>query len=143
MKKLMVVLSLFAVMLLAMPGLSNAAVEVEDGAIATGIEDRAPVGVGESFLHTTDKLYCYTKITGGADGDYVEHRWYFKDTLMATVPLTLGGPSWRTHSSKRIIRIWEGKWRVDVVSGGEVIKSLPFTINAPVEPYNTETSGEE
>ena len=143
MKKLMVVLSLLVVMMIILPGISSAEVAVEAAAIATGVEDHAPVGVGDAFDYTTEKLYCYSKITGGEAGDYVEHRWYFKDTLMATVSLTLGGPNWRTHSSKRIIRIWEGEWRVDIVHAGEVLKSLAFTITAPVEPYNTETSGEE
>jgi hypothetical protein len=143
MKKIMMVLSIVAVMMIAMPAVSNAAISVEVAAIATGVEDHAPVGVAESFPYNIEKVYCYTKIIGGEAGDYVEHRWYFKDTLMATVPLTLGGPNWRTHSSKRIIRIWEGDWRVEIVHAGEAIKTLNFTITPPVEPYSTEGSSEE
>lgn len=144
MKKLAVLCSLIAVVLLALPGLSRAEIAVEAAAIATGIEDHAPVGVGESFPYDTEVLYCYSKITGGAEGDHVEHRWYFKDTLMATVPLNVNGPSWRTHSSKRIIRIWEGEWRVDIINAGEVLKSLKFTITGPEpEAKYSEEAGDE
>jgi hypothetical protein len=142
MKRVMAVSIIFLSLMLAAPGFSKAGVVVEVAAIATEIVERAPIGVGENFPYTTEKLYCYSKITGGEAGDYVEHRWYHGDTLMATVPLTLGGPVWRTHSSKRIIRIWEGGWRVDIVHAGEVIKSLSFTITAPEEPYSDDAGDE-
>ena len=145
MKKIMVVLSIFAVMAVVMtlPARASAAVSVEVAAIATGLEDYAPVGVGESFPYDTEKLYCYSKIIGGVSGDYVEHRWYYGDKLMATVPLTLGGPRWRTFSSKRIIRTWEGEWRVEIVHAGEAIKTLKFTITPPEEPYSEAPAKEE
>ncbi len=142
MKRLMAVSIIFLSLMAAVPGISRAGVAVEAAAIATEIVERAPIDVGESFPYTTEKLYCYSKITGGEAGDYVEHRWYHGDTLMATVPLTIGGSSWRTHSSKRIIRIWQGAWRVDIVHGGEVLKSLSFTITAPEEPYSDDAGDE-
>lgn len=135
MKKLIMVLSVFAVMVFAFPAFSNAALSVEAAAIATGVEDHAPVGVSDSFPYTIEKLYCYSKIVGAEADDYVEHRWYYGDTLMATVPLKLGGSNWRTYSSKRIIRTWQGEWRVEIVHAGEAIKTLKFTITGPDEPY--------
>ncbi len=146
MKKLTVVLSflaVMAVMIAALPAVSNAALSVEAAAIATGVEDHVPVGVGDTFPYTIEKLYCYSKILGAEADDYVEHRWYYGDKLMATVPLRLGGSNWRTYSSKRIIRVWEGEWRVEIVHAGEAIKTLKFTITGPEEPYSTEESGTE
>ncbi len=135
MKRLVVVLSFFAVMMIALPAVSSAAITVEAAAIATGVVDHAPTGVGESFPNTTEKLYCYMKVVGGKVDDYMEHRWYFGDTLMATVQLSVGGPSWRTYSSKRIIRTWKGAWRVEIVYAGEALKTLNFTGAEPEKPY--------
>ncbi len=112
---------------------------VKSSAIALDIVDHEPVNIGNSFDIYTEKLYCFTKITGGEPGDYVEHVWRWGDKVMARVPLKLGGPAYRTHSSKRIIRVWTGDWTVDVVGpGGEVLDTLNFTILEPENKYSAE-----
>ncbi len=111
---------------------------VERSAIALDIVDHEPVNVGEKFDIYAEKLYCFTKITGGEPGDYVEHVWRWGDKVMARVPLQVGSPAYRTHSSKRIIRVWTGDWTVDVVGpGAEVLDTLKFTILEPENKYST------
>ena len=138
MKRFLTVAMLLVSMAIAVPAFAASHLNVEVAAIATAIEDRTPVGVGESFPFHTERLYCYTKITGGKTGDYVEHVWRWGDKEMARVPLTVSGPTWRTQSSKRIIRSWTGTWTVDIVNRGQVLKSLSFTIEEPVKKYNGE-----
>ena len=38
-------------------------ITVEEGAIATGVENRLPTGVAERFPATVSTLYCFTKVT--------------------------------------------------------------------------------
>ena len=138
MKRIIVLLAAFAVLALALPAQSSAALSVESAAIATNIVDHTPTGVGDSFAYNTEKLYCFSKIRGGNKGDSIEHRWYHGNRLMATVPLKVGSQSWRTFSSKRIIRVWQGDWRVEIVHKGGVLDTLRFTINPPEAPYKSE-----
>lgn len=131
---LSVAIFLFMLSLAMPPEAEAAGIEVEVAAVAVDVIDRSPVGVDDKFGPGIDKLYCYTKITGASAGDKIEHRWYWGEKLMATVELNIGASSWRTYSSKRIIRPWKGDWRVDVVSGDEVLKSVEFVIESVKTP---------
>jgi hypothetical protein len=108
--------------------------EVEEMEICTSVEDRVPVGADTSFLNSVEQVYCFTKLSGGADTTAVSHVWYYNDEEMARVDLNVYGKTWRTWSSKRIVESWTGKWRVDVVSEtGEVVESKEFTVRAVAE----------
>jgi len=60
------------------------------------------------------KVYLYSHLLGLA-GHKVEHRWYYQQQLIATIPLTIGSHNWRTYSSKYLDRMMLGQWRVEVV----------------------------
>lgn len=103
--------------------------KVSESAIATGIENLIPLGESDSFPLSVGKLYAFSKITGATEDTGIKHLWYYGDKLMAEVPLDVKSISWRTYSSKKIIRIWTGHWRVDITTeDGTVLKTLNFTI---------------
>jgi hypothetical protein len=133
MKRFFIFVSMIVVLLCSAEAFAankvNGNIKVEVGVIATDIEERAPVGVGDKFSHDVEKLFCYTKITGLDEKDVVEHVWYWNDKEMARVDLNVSPPAWRIWSSKRIVRVWKGQWRVDVLAHGKVLKSLEFTVN--------------
>lgn len=107
----------------------GAGLEVRDAAIATGIIDRAPVGVGDSFPAQVERLYAFTRIMGGTGDTFVTHVWYHAGKEMARVKLPVRGPDWRTWSSKSILPAWKGQWLVEVEGpDGKVLHSLPFVI---------------
>ncbi|MHC4278465.1 MAG: DUF2914 domain-containing protein [Planctomycetota bacterium] len=54
-------------------------------------------------LADVGKLLCYSKITGGGEGDSIKHRWYFGTRLIAGVSLDVSSEGWRTYSSKNIL----------------------------------------
>ena len=142
MRKILLTVTLLAAFAFQMTAFANDATAagelvVKDSAIALDIVDHAPVDVGESFDIYTEQLYCFTKIAGGGEGDFVEHVWRWGDKVMARVKLNVGGPMWRTHSSKRIIRVWTGAWTVDIVGPeGDVLDTLSFTITEPEKKYS-------
>jgi hypothetical protein len=95
--------------------------------VGTAIADRALTGEAESFPKGTEKLYCYSKVTG-ADSTGIEHVWYKGDTEVARVKLKVGGSPWRTYSSKTLGPDASGDWRCDVVQNGTVLQSVKFKV---------------
>ncbi len=101
---------------------------VADAKLGTGVADREPQGVAESFKSDVGKVYCWTKVTG-AEGTEITHAWYKGDEKMADVKLSVKYPSTRTWSAKTIPADGTGDWRVDVIAAdGTVLKSLPFKV---------------
>ncbi len=101
---------------------------VADAKLGTGVVDREPQGVAESFKADVGKVYCWTKVTG-AEGTEITHAWYKGEEKMAEVKLSVKYPSTRTWSAKTIPADGTGDWRVDVIAAdGTVLKSLPFKV---------------
>lgn len=106
----------------------DGSLEVSEILIATGIQDREPVGEADTFPADVNKLYCYTKVEGGSEGDTITHKWLKDGEVMAEVTLDLGGSPWRTYSSKLIMPEWTGAWITEVLHNGVALTSKPFTI---------------
>ena len=95
--------------------------------VGTSVADRALTGAAESFPKGTEKLYCFSKITG-AENSEVEHVWYKGDAEQGRVKLKVGGSPWRTYSSKTLGTEASGDWRCDVVQDGKVLQSVKFKV---------------
>jgi hypothetical protein len=97
--------------------------------ICTEIVKREPVGAGESFPATVEKLFCHTLVEGAQDNTSITHVWYYGDRIMAEVPLAVNSVRWRTWSSKRMMPGWTGAWRVDIQDeNGTVLTSASFRL---------------
>ena len=67
-------------------------------------------------------------------GKTVLHRWEYNGQVMAEVPLAVGGPRWRTYSSKNLEPLWLGEWAVSVVDDkGNVLAKRQLTFKQPEE----------
>jgi hypothetical protein len=105
-------------------------ITVEDIQICTSVDNRQPVGTDTSFTHDVERLWCFTKLSSDRDMTSVSHVWYYNDKEMAKVDLVVNAKTWRTWSSKRILKSWTGEWRVDILSAtGELLASKEFTVN--------------
>jgi hypothetical protein len=105
-------------------------ITVEDIQICTSVENRQPIGTDTSFPQDVERLYCFTKLRSDRDMTSVSHVWYYNDKEMAKVDLVVNAKTWRTYSSKRILKSWTGEWRVDILSAtGELLASKEFDIN--------------
>jgi hypothetical protein len=124
-------LTSIAAMVLAVPALAWAAsLQVQDVAIGTGVQDRAPTGSSTYFNSSVGKLYAFTRIIGAEGDTRVYHKWYHGDTLVADVPLTVRSGDWRTWSTKNVQPDWTGDWRVVVVSeDGAILGTVKFAVN--------------
>jgi len=109
-----------AVGLIVLIGVAQAvALAVPRVVVGTGVEDRAPVGVG----------MCFSEVTGAGEGSRVVHIWYFGEEEQLRITLPVRGDRWRTWSQKRINPGHAGAWRV-VVEGpdGAVLAEVAFEI---------------
>ncbi len=94
--------------------------------ITTSVMDHEPVDSVDTVTNDQDVVFFFTEITDLAGGT-ITHRWEFNGEIMAEVPLEIGGPRWRTHSSKSLFRGWIGEWKVSVVGeSGQVLRSVSF-----------------
>ena len=104
-------------------------IEVTRAVVATGIEDREPIGESTTFSADVGTVYFFTEITGDFDETRIHHVWLREGEEVARVPLTVRGPRWRTWSSKRIPPEWSGNWTVRIVLGDDqVLGTVDFTV---------------
>jgi Protein of unknown function (DUF2914) len=107
-------------------GAAKAAATVE-ASVGTSVADRTLAGAAESFPKGTEKLYCFSKVTG-AENSEIEHVWYKGEAEQGRVKLKVGGSPWRTYSSKTLGADASGDWRCDVVQDGKVLQSVKFKV---------------
>jgi hypothetical protein len=97
--------------------------------IGTGIEDREPVGVAETFPGTTEKVFCFLEATEILKDTEISFVWFHgeKEMLKTNLPLQMG-PKWRTFADKNI-RGMKGDWKVEVRDvKGDLVKDIKFKV---------------
>ena len=97
--------------------------------VGTGVEDKEPVGVAETFPEATEKLYCFLEATEIAKDTEVSFVWWHgdKEIQKITLPLQMG-PRWRTFAYKNIGGM-KGDWKVEIRdSGGNLVKEVAFKV---------------
>lgn len=90
--------------------------DVARAIFTTGISDREPVDNLSTLPSGLDQVYLFTDLRDFT-GQRVLHRWVYNDMIEAEVGFNVGGPRWRTWSSKTIPAHQSGEWRVDIVDG--------------------------
>ena len=119
---------------LILPAQEVSPVIVNEMVFCRGIELRNPVDTATHFPDSVERVFCYTKLSITDDDTSISHVWYYNDTQMAIVDLGVNARSWRTWSSKRIVKKWTGTWRVDVISStGNIICSNEFVVRPSSE----------
>ncbi len=103
--------------------------KVVDAAIATGVENRSPVGAASAFSATVGKLYCFTKIVGAKQPTEIKHVWFYNNTEVTSITLPVKAITWRTFSNKIVPAYMKGAWKVEVQSAdGNVLKTIEFKV---------------
>jgi len=97
--------------------------------IGTGVENREPVGVAETFPATTGKVYCFLEATEILKDTEISFVWFYgeKEMLKTNLPLQTG-PKWRTFADKNIGGM-KGDWKVEVRDvKGNLVKDIKFKV---------------
>jgi len=103
--------------------------ELERMVVASGVEDREPVGISESFTADVGRVYSFVEAHNIQQNTKISFVWYFEGELISTVELDLQeGQRWRTFSYITV-RNRIGQWRVDLQDEhGTVVQSINFII---------------
>jgi hypothetical protein len=97
----------------------------------TGIEDREPVDDLATLPSSQERVYFFSDLRN-LEGQIITHRWEYNGKVMAEVKFQVGGPRWRTWSSKKLLPEWTGHWTVIVTDeNGWPLKASMFEYTAP------------
>ena len=103
------------------------AVTVE-AVLARTLVDRAPQDTGTAFPDSVGTIVLWMRVNG-ANGKTLHHVWFFGDTQVGDVPLTISGSPWRTWSRKTVPPEAKGAWHVEIHDeAGTVLKRIDFTV---------------
>lgn len=97
--------------------------------VGTGMENREPVGVAETFPASTEKVYCFLEATNIAKDTEAIFVWFNGDKEVSEFSAPLKQAArWRTHAEKNL-RGLKGDWKVEVRdSEGKVLKEVKFKV---------------
>jgi hypothetical protein len=99
-----------------------------EAVLARSVVDRAPQDTGTAFPDSVGAVVLWMRATG-ASGQTLHHVWFFGDTEVGDVPLTIGGSPWRTWSRKSVAVEAKGAWHVEIRDdAGTVLKRIDFTV---------------
>ncbi len=99
---------------------------IKEAGLGEGVENRTLLGAGDIFMEGS-KVYFFTWVTGGKQGDYVTHVWIHEEEEKLRIELAVGGSSWRTWSYKNLNPGSAGNWSVEVRDpSGKVLESMRF-----------------
>jgi hypothetical protein len=103
-----------------------ATMRIEEYGVGTAVKRRRLVGESDRFAAGT-KVWFWTRVDGGKSGDRIEHVWLEDGKPTATVPLKIGGSSWRTYSAKTLRTGSSRTWAVEARdSSGRVLARREF-----------------
>jgi hypothetical protein len=94
------------------------------------IENKEPVGSATEFKSDVGRIFCFTEIETDSYPTEITHIWIYDKNIEAEIKLPVRSPKWRTFSSKTIMDVWQGDWKIEVYSeNGKLIDSIDFKIN--------------
>jgi hypothetical protein len=107
----------------------SAMIKVEKIACGMGVEERELQDEAITFSSETERIYCWSLITGCEEPTVVEHVWYYGGDEKARVALDIKYPRMRTWSYKTMMPEWKGDWKVEVIDdNGKLLASTGFKV---------------
>jgi hypothetical protein len=112
------------------PAKNSSGIEITRAVICLNVNEREPEEVGTQFPPEVKRLYCFTEVKSSGEPLELQHRWYWKDELMTTIPLKANSTRFRTYSAKSIPAYAVGDWRVAIVNSRneETLQIISFEI---------------
>ena len=128
-RRVLILIVALAAMLVVAGNVAAEEISVAEAVVCQDVVDRVPVGSGDVIPAGTERVYCFTRISGAQAETEVTHNWYYKGNLKASVVLTVRNANWRTWSSKALLPEWKGEWMVEILSKeGTPLESIIFFV---------------
>ncbi len=107
----------------------TAGFEIERLVVATGVDNRIPVGIAETFPASTPKVICFLDAKNIAADTDVTFVWILngKEILKTNLKIK-AGPKWRTRADKNLHN-QKGEWKVELRdASGAMLKDVSFQV---------------
>ncbi len=85
---------------------------ITDYGVGTAVENFSLVGQSDRFSEGTQVAF-WTRVQGGARGHRIDHVWLREGVEAGRVSVHIGGPNWRTYSTKTLYAGVAGDWAVE------------------------------
>ncbi len=103
---------------------------LERGLMCESIENFQPVNPAVVFSIGNEEVYCYSEFDPVYEKVKIFHKWFKKDKLIFSMPLTLSPPKWASLSKIQLRDADKGPWRVEIQDlEGNILKTLRFGIS--------------
>lgn len=100
--------------------------EIKRAQFTSAVQNHEPVDEVTQLSTEHDRILFFMEVRD-MENRTLTHRYSHDGEVKAEVDLDIGGPRWRTWSSKSLLSDWEGTWTVEVVDEeGEVHGSWSF-----------------
>jgi len=91
-------------------------ISIESAQLTSNVVNKQATDIlSEQVPKQIRNLYFFTQVTG-AKNQTLYHRWLFKNQEMALIPLNINSNLYRTWSSKKMARAWQGQWTIEVLN---------------------------
>lgn len=82
---------------------------ISEYGVGTAVENLQLLGRSDRFTAGT-RVWFWTRVRGGTPGDRIDHVWLLEGVEVARRSMEIGGPVWRTYSSKTVAVGATGNW---------------------------------
>ncbi len=107
----------------------TASVEITRLVMGTGVDNREPVGIADTFPAKTPKVICFLDAKNIAADTEITFVWILNEKELLKTNLTLkASPKWRTRADKNLYAM-KGDWKVEIRdAAGKLLKDVQFKV---------------
>jgi hypothetical protein len=93
------------------------------------VKEQIPYNPGVVFSNTNEKVYCYSTFDPVPQNTFIYHTWFFRDSLVTKIKLSIRTPRWSTYSRMQLRDPDKGPWRVEIRNQAEkLLQVLRFSV---------------
>ncbi len=93
------------------------------------IENFQPKNPAVVFSISQGEVFCFSNFDPVIEKTVIFHKWYKRDKLIFTMPLTLSPPKWSSFSRVQIRDADKGPWRVEIRDSSDtLLQTLRFSM---------------
>ena len=93
------------------------------------VKDQVPYNPGVVFSSAAEKVHCFSTFDPVPRNTFVYHSWFFRDTLVTKIKLSVRSPRWSTYSRIQLRDSDKGPWRVEIRDRTEkLLRVLRFSV---------------
>jgi hypothetical protein len=107
----------------------SAGLALGESTVCENVQNGIPEQTAVAFSVSLKRVYCYTDFSTVPEKSFAYHNWYLRETLKASVKLTVRPPRWSTYSSIQLRDSDKGPWRIEITDEeGNILKTLRFSV---------------